>query len=228
VDALHVLETPVVNLTVHGIGPAGHELAPGEEQTWVDVGRFEQVLDAAVGRSDVRLTFDDSNASDLDIALPRLIERGLTAQFFVLVGLLGQPGRLDRDGVRELQRAGMGIGSHGWAHRDWRRLTPEQAHEEITRAHDVLGGIVGQPVSRVAIPFGSYDGRVLARLRRARVARAYTSDGGRTRPGAWLQARNSLHHELDAAWIRTTLEGAAPLPVRARRLAGRVVKRVRR
>ncbi|MBX6722902.1 MAG: polysaccharide deacetylase family protein, partial [Dactylosporangium sp.] len=188
---------PIVNLTVHGIGPPGHELAPGEERTWVDIGQFEQVLDAVVGRPDVRLTFDDGNASDLDIALPRLVERGLTAQFFVLVGLLGTPGRLDRDGVRELQRAGMGIGSHGWAHRDWRRLTAEQAREEIDRAHDVLGEILGQPVSRVAIPFGSYDRRVLARLRRARVTRAYTSDGGRARPGAWLQARTSLWHGLD-------------------------------
>lgn len=225
---LRVVEPSVVTITVHGIGPAGHELAPGEERTWVDVGRFEQVLDAAVGRSDVRLTFDDSNASDLDIALPRLLERGLTAEFFVLAGLLGHPGRLDHDGVRELHRAGMTIGSHGWAHRDWRRLSAEQAHEEITKAHEVLADIVGQPVTRVAIPFGSYDGRVIARLRSARVTRAYTSDGGRARPGAWLQARNSLRHDLDAAWISSVLNGTPSLRQRARRMAARAVKRVRR
>jgi peptidoglycan/xylan/chitin deacetylase (PgdA/CDA1 family) len=225
---LRVGEGSVVTLTVHGIGPAGHELAPGEERTWVDIGQFERVLDAAVGRSDVRITFDDGNASDLEIALPRLLERGLTAEFFVLAGLLGQPGRLDRDGVRELHRAGMRIGSHGWAHRDWRRLTPEQADEEMSKAHDVLGDIVGEPVTRVAIPFGSYDGRVLARLRRARVTRAYTSDGGRARPGSWLQARNSLRNDLDAGWISSVLDGTPTLRTRARRLAAGAAKRVRR
>jgi peptidoglycan/xylan/chitin deacetylase (PgdA/CDA1 family) len=228
VGVLRVVEASVVTLTVHGIGPAGHEFAPGEERTWVGIEQFEQMLDAAVGRSDVQLTFDDGNASDLDVALPRLVERGLTAEFFVLAGLLGQPGRLDRDGVRELHRAGMWIGSHGWAHRDWRRLTPEQADEEITKARDVLSEIVGQPVTRVAIPFGSYDGRVLARLRRARVTRAYTSDGGRARPGSWLHARNSLRHDLDAAWLSSVLDGTPSLRTRARRLAARAVKRVRR
>jgi peptidoglycan/xylan/chitin deacetylase (PgdA/CDA1 family) len=228
VGVLRVVEASVLTLTVHGIGPAGHDLAVGEERTWVGIGQFEQVLDAVVDRSDVRITFDDGNGSDLDIALPRLLERGLTAEFFVLAGLLGHPGRLDRDGVRELHRAGMRIGSHGWAHRDWRRLTPEQAHEEITRAGEVIGEIVGQPITRVAIPFGSYDGRVLARLRRARVTRAYTSDGGRARPGSWLHARNSLRHDLDAAWITSVLDGTPSLRTRGRRLAVRAVKRVRR
>lgn len=226
--ALRVVPNSVVNLTVHGIGPAGHELAPGEGRTWIGTGQFERLLDAAVGRADVRITFDDGNASDVAIALPRLLERGLVAEFFVLVGLLNSPGRLDTDGVRELRKAGMAVGSHGWAHRDWRRLTATQADEEIAKASDVLGDLIGQPVTRVAIPYGSYDGRVLRRLRYARVTQAYTSDGGRARPGSWLQARNSARHDLDAAWIGSVLDGTPPLPARARRVAVRTIKRFRR
>lgn len=226
--AFRVVPDSVVNLTVHGIGPARHEFAPGEDRTWIGVGQFERLLDAAVGRSDVRITFDDGNASDVDIALPRLLERGLAAQFFVLVGLLNRPGRLDTDGVRELQRAGMAVGSHGWAHRDWRRLDAAQADEEIARANDVLGDLVGQPVTRVAIPYGSYDGRVLRRLRDARVTRAYTSDGGRARPGSWLQARSSVRRDLDTAWISSVLDATPSLRIRARQVAARAVKRIRR
>jgi peptidoglycan/xylan/chitin deacetylase (PgdA/CDA1 family) len=225
---LRVVPDWVVNLTVHGIGPAGHQLAPGEDRTWIGTGQFERLLDAVVGRAEVRITFDDGNASDVDIALPRLLERGLTAEFFVLVGLLNQPGRLDVDGVRELRRAGMAVGSHGWAHRDWRRLDAGQAEEEIATANEVLGDLIGQPVTRVAIPYGSYDGRVLRRLRYARVTQAYTSDGGRARPGTWLQARNSVRHDLDAAWVSSVLDGTASLPARARRVAARTVKRFRR
>jgi peptidoglycan/xylan/chitin deacetylase (PgdA/CDA1 family) len=217
----------VVNVTVHGIGPAGRELAPDEHRTWIGIGQFEQMLDAAVERDDVRITFDDGNASDVDIALPRLLERGLTAEFFVLAGLLGQPGRLDTDGIRELVRAGMSIGSHGWAHRDWRRLDASEAAEEIDQAGRILRRLTGQRVSAVAIPYGSYDKCVLDRLRQAKVERAYTSDGGRARTHWWLQPRNTLRHDLDAAGIKYVLNGATPLASRPRRLAARTVKRYR-
>ncbi|MCP2338082.1 polysaccharide deacetylase family protein [Actinomadura rupiterrae] len=217
----------VVNLTVHGIGPRpGRALDPGEDGTWVDVDRFERVLDAVAGRPEVRLTFDDGNASDLEIALPRLLARGLTAEFYVLAGRLGEPGRLTADGVRELAKSGMSIGSHGWAHRDWRRLTSAQVGEELVHAHRVLEDITGEPVTRVAVPFGSYDRHVLRRLQRAAVDRVYTSDGGPSRPDAWLQPRTSLRHDLDDAWIARVLAPPAPA-LRLRRTAARLVKRFR-
>lgn len=217
----------VFNLTVHGVGPAVRELDPGEDGTWVRVDQLECLLDAVAGRTDVRMTFDDGNASDVEIALPRLLDRGLTADFFVLAGLLGTPGRLTADGVRELLRAGMSIGSHGWAHRDWRRIDEAQAREEIAEANRVLGELTGRRVERVAIPFGSYDRHVLRRLRQARVTRVFTSDGGRTRPGSWLQPRTSIRHDLDGAWVDRVVHGRSPLPLRARRAAARTVKRLR-
>jgi peptidoglycan/xylan/chitin deacetylase (PgdA/CDA1 family) len=216
-----------VNLTVHGIGPTQRTLDPGEDTTWVTVEQFEHVLDAVVGRTDVRITFDDGNASDVEIGLPRLLERGLKGEFFVLAGLLGQPGRIDAGGVRELVEAGMHVGSHGWAHRDWRRIDDGQAEEEIAEAGAVISAITGEPVSRVAIPFGSYDRHVLRRLRKADLARVYTSDAGRARPDSWLQARNSLRHDLDEGWTKRVLDGTPSIHVTARRLTARTIKRVR-
>lgn len=220
------MATSVANFIVHGIGTASRQLDPGEDEAWVSVEQFEQLLDTVVGRPDVRITFDDGNASDLEIGLPRLLERGLDAEFFLLAGRLGEPGRIDATGVRELVVSGMAIGSHGWAHRDWRRVDAGTAQQEIHDALRVLTEIAGRPVTRVAIPFGSYDRHVLRRLRQARVDRAYTSDGGRARPHAWLQARNSIHRDLDAGWIRQILD-EAPTLARARRFAARAVKRVR-
>lgn len=216
----------VANFTVHGVGAVDRELAPGEDVTWVSVAQFEQLLDAVVGRPDVRITFDDGNVSDLEIGLPRLLERGLTAEFFVLAGRLGEPGRIDAAGVRELVGAGMAIGSHGWAHRDWRRVDSQTARQEIHGALRALTELAGYRVSRVAIPFGSYDRHVLRRLRQAHVTRAYTSDGGRTRPDSWLQARTSVDRDLDAGWIRRALD-PAPALARARGFAARKAKRVR-
>jgi peptidoglycan/xylan/chitin deacetylase (PgdA/CDA1 family) len=217
----------VVNVLIHGIGPVGRQLDPGEEQVWVSTEQFERLLDAVVERSDVRISFDDGNSSDVEIALPRLVERGLTAEFFLLAGLLGERGRVDHAGIGALLEAGMAIGSHGWSHRDWRRIDSAQAREELDDAHRVLGEITGRPVSRVAIPFGSYDRHVLRLLREAGVTRAYTSDGGRVRPDSWLQARNSLRHDMDAAWIARVLDPDTSLAQRARNGTARTVKRLR-
>jgi peptidoglycan/xylan/chitin deacetylase (PgdA/CDA1 family) len=216
-----------VNLTVHGIGTPIREFDPGEEDVWVTVDQFEELLDAVTGRPGVLLTFDDGNASDLEIALPYLVKHGLTAQFFIAAGLLGEPGRLDRDGVRELVQAGMTIGSHGWAHCDWRRLAPGQEHQELIEAPRLLSELAGTTVSAVSIPFGSYDRHVLRRLRQAGATRVYTSDGGRARPDAWLQARTSLRNTIDSAWIVQALDGVPSVPRRARQIAARTVKRLR-
>lgn len=217
----------IVNLTIHGVGPPTRKLDPDEDQTWLSVAQLEMVLDAAVGRDDVRISFDDGNASDIEYVLPRLLERGLTADFFVLAGLIGRPGRTDHDGLAQLRKAGMPIGSHGWAHRDWRRLDDTQMKQEIDDAHDVLAEVAGAPVSRVAIPFGSYDRHVLRRLRQAGVTNAFTSDGGRSRRDWWLQPRTSLHRGVDASWVTRVLDGRPSLWIRARRHAARTVKSLR-
>lgn len=193
----------------------------------MEIGQFEQALDLAAGRDDVRFTFDDGNESDVTVALPRLLERGMTAEFFVLAGQLDRPGRLDADGVRTLLKAGMTVGSHGWDHRDWRRIGGSQVAQEFSEAHQVIGDLVGGTVDTVAIPFGSYDRHVLRHLRRAGVRRVYSSDGGPARTGAWLQPRNSLHHDVDRAWLEGVLRNRSGLAQRARRVAARAVKRYR-
>jgi peptidoglycan/xylan/chitin deacetylase (PgdA/CDA1 family) len=217
----------IVTLNLHGIGTPVRALEPGEDEVWITVQQLEDVLDSAAGRPDVRLTFDDANESDVEIGLPHLLKRGLTAQFFLCAGLLGRPGRLTRDGVRELVASGMPLGTHGWTHRDWRRLTGPEVIEELVRAPQELAEFTGRPVTEASIPFGSYDRHVLRRLREAGVTRAYTSDGGRARPGTWLQARNSLKRTVDAAWLDQVLDGVPSVPRQARNLAARTVKRFR-
>jgi peptidoglycan/xylan/chitin deacetylase (PgdA/CDA1 family) len=222
----------VVNITVHGVGDPVRPLDDGESRTWITVDQLDVVLDAAEGRPHVRVTFDDGNVSDVEIGLPRLLERGLVARFFVLAGCLGAPGRLNSDGVRELHRAGMSIGSHGWLHRDWRTLDWErpqalEVQQEIVQARRVLSEVVRADVSQVAIPFGAYDRHVLAALRRSGVTRVYSSDGGWARAGSWLQPRNSVHAEDGAAWARRVMASPPSLPRSARQRAARAVKRRR-
>src|SRR5215510_10937302 len=103
----------VINILFHGVGTPQRELEPDEEHYWVSEDRFRSILDELAVISGVRISFDDGNASDAEIALPALLERGLRADFFVLAGRLGATGSLDDDDVRQLARHGMNIGSHG-------------------------------------------------------------------------------------------------------------------
>ncbi|MGZ5321679.1 MAG: polysaccharide deacetylase family protein [Solirubrobacterales bacterium] len=179
----------IINLTFHGIGEPERALEPGEEQVWLDSDQFQSALDSVVGRSDVRITFDDGNASDVEQALPGLRQRGLTATFFIVAGRLGDPGFLDERGVRALAAAGMGIGSHGMRHRSWRQLDKRALEEEHATAKRLLEEVVDRPVTEAACPFGSYDRGVLRSLRRHGYRRAYTSDPGTARLDAWIQSR---------------------------------------
>lgn len=183
----------VLNLTFHGIGAPGRQLDPGEEWVWLSVPHFQSILDRAMNRPDVRLFFDDGNASDVTVALPELLRRNLRAGFFVLGGKLGTPGYLGAPGVRELSHRGMAVGTHGMQHRDWRTLRDEELEAEIADSIRVLQEITGRPVDIAACPFGSYDRRVLRVLRRAGFRTVYTSDHGWASADGWLQARNSIH-----------------------------------
>jgi peptidoglycan/xylan/chitin deacetylase (PgdA/CDA1 family) len=222
-----ILPKPVLVVTVHGIGSPKRALDPGEDRTWLSLDQFDRVLDEIAGRTEVRLTFDDGNESDVELALPRLMERSLTAEFFLLAGRIGQAGSVDGTGLRAIVDAGMSVGSHGWDHVDWRRLSDDTARRELGEAPQALAELTGQPVRRVAVPFGSYDRVVLRRLRSFGVDCVYTSDGGRARPESWLQPRNSLRHDLTPETVRDLVAGRTPLLRRHRRQLAMTVKRWR-
>jgi peptidoglycan/xylan/chitin deacetylase (PgdA/CDA1 family) len=214
-----------VNLTFHGIGEVQRPLDPGEADVWVSRRRFLSVLDTIAGRDDVRITFDDGNASDVAIALPALRSRGLRATFFVVAGRLDTPGFLRRADVASLAAAGMGVGCHGMRHRPWRELDDAELDEELVEAKAVLEEVVRRPLTEAACPFGSYDRRVLRGLRRSGYERVYTSDRGRARADAWLQARTSIGADEPA--VDSLLAAGGPPRTSLSRRAKLVVKRWR-
>jgi peptidoglycan/xylan/chitin deacetylase (PgdA/CDA1 family) len=157
------------------------------------------------------------------VALPELRHRGLAARFFVVADRLDSPGYLTGDEMRELSDAGMAIGSHGFHHSSWRRLGDGELGDDLERARSTLESVLARPVTEASCPFGEYDRRVLRQLRRLGHERVYTSDGGRARAGAWLQARNTV----TAGWEPTAAGFASYERARLLRNAKRVVKRLR-
>jgi peptidoglycan/xylan/chitin deacetylase (PgdA/CDA1 family) len=207
-------------LNFHCIGKPKRELADGEGDVCVGRQQFVEILDAVSGRSEVRLTFDDGNLSDVTEALPELTRRGLRAQFFICPARFGTPDFVDEGDIRELRVAGMSLGSHGMDHVRWRRLKPATIEREIVQAKQVLEDALQAPVETAACPFGEYDRRTLRALRQAGFQRVYTSDGGRASSHDWLVARNTVSRWDSAESVERMLNGSggtAPLVRKAKR-----------
>ncbi|MEV1333418.1 polysaccharide deacetylase family protein [Micromonospora costi] len=217
----------LINICFHGVGEPGRDLEPGEDRYWVDRDAFLAILDEVAAWPATRISFDDGNLSDLSIGLPALVDRDLTADFFVLAGRLGEPGSLDAAGVRELRRHGMTIGTHGMSHRSWRAMDPATVRDELVVARERLAAAAGSPVDLAACPLGRYDRRLLASLRRLDYARVFTSDRRPARPGAWLQPRFSVRRGDTPASLRAEVLARPSRYRRARLAAVGIAKRLR-
>jgi peptidoglycan/xylan/chitin deacetylase (PgdA/CDA1 family) len=214
----------VLNICFHGIGPPRRELEPGEDDYWLESGRFLRILDEIATWPAVQLSFDDANESDAETALPALVERGLTAQFFVIADRLDSTGSLSADQVRGLAAAGMSIGLHGMTHRPWQAMTPQVGKIELLEARQCIEDVAGAPVPEAACPLGRYDRGALAALRQFGYQRVYTSDRRAARRGSWLQPRFSLHRDDTPESLRAGVLTPPGLARRAGQSAKGLVK----
>jgi peptidoglycan/xylan/chitin deacetylase (PgdA/CDA1 family) len=218
-----------VVLCLHGIGAPQRKLEPGEAPYWISEDLFHETVErvsAAAGKVDVQFTFDDGNASDVEIGGIALARAGRRAEMFLLSDRIDSPGSVGRAGIAELLRQGHCIGSHGAAHRDWTALSQDEVPREIRDPKRILAGITGQPVEAAAIPFGRYDRKVLARLAEVGFTRIYSSDGGPWRQGQRPVPRTSLTNTMTGGDIDRILHGPDPLARRLRRKAARAYKRL--
>jgi peptidoglycan/xylan/chitin deacetylase (PgdA/CDA1 family) len=215
-----------VILNFHGVGRPARALEPGEAPYWIDADRFREIVDLvrAVPRR-VGITFDDGNASDLEICAPILARHGLSARIFVLAGRIGADGSLSAADLVRLGEMGFGIGSHGHGHVDWRGLDAGGEARELVTARETIAAACGRPVRDAAIPFGLYDRGVIARLRRHGYERVYTSDGGPAGHG-FLVPRTSVRSDMTLESIRAILRGREPPARRLRRRAAMLRKRL--
>jgi len=192
----------------HGIGDPWPVVPEHEKPYWCPSALWPSMVDAIARLAEhtelpIEISFDDGNLSDYEQALPALLQRGLRATFFVLAGRIGQREYLSPDHILALREAGMGIGSHGWGHVDLRRTTDAQLAQEADASRERLSEVTGEPIDCFAIPFGSYDRRVLRNLRSYRTV--YTSDARRAPRSGWLLPR----HTYTQGWTPDTVRRLA-------------------
>jgi peptidoglycan/xylan/chitin deacetylase (PgdA/CDA1 family) len=127
------------------------------------------------------LTFDDGYRSIREIALPWLRRFGYPAVLFVPTDYIGRCNTFDEgtepeeaicdwDDLRELERCGVSIQSHGASHRPLSQLDSEEQWQELVRSKAQLEAGLGGPVHLFSYPYG--DGGVNTRAMSQAVKRA--------------------------------------------------------
>jgi peptidoglycan/xylan/chitin deacetylase (PgdA/CDA1 family) len=82
------------------------------------------------------------------------------------------------DQLREMESAGIEIGSHTVTHPVLTRVTPDRLHRELTQSRSRLEDQLGHPVTSFCYPNGAYDRTVRDAVARAGYRLAVTSDDG--------------------------------------------------
>jgi hypothetical protein len=112
-------------------------------------------------------------------------------------------------------------------HFDWRTLEPKMLHVEVDGARHRIEDVCGRAITKVGIPFGSYDRHVLKQLRAERLDCVYTSDGGLARSDAWLKPRQTICSDVSEADMKFLITRYANPAARLRYYATRIYKRLR-
>ena len=140
----------------------------------------------------ILLTFDDGHKSMREVALPILQRFGFPAVCFVPTDHIGTLCEFDKDvepaepicdwdDLRELDRCGIDIQSHGASHHWLSLLNHEQMEREFVQSKEVLEAGLGKPVETLAFPYsdsGKDDKAVDAALQQAGYRAAFLCGGG--------------------------------------------------
>lgn len=128
---------------------------------------------------DVVITFDDGHISNYDLAMPLLVERGLSAYIFVTGEFVAKRAHFcTPTHLEQMAQGGMEIGSHGMTHQFFDDLNDEQAECELRQSMEQLSDQCGQAIKSISYPGGRYNKRTLEISRSAGYAQLFGSDVG--------------------------------------------------
>jgi peptidoglycan/xylan/chitin deacetylase (PgdA/CDA1 family) len=161
----------------------------------IHVVALSALVDALEGRSTlpahaVVITFDDGHEDQYVNAVPVLKKLRFTAAFFPFTHAMDRNAHyFTWSQLRELQQAGMIIGSHTSLHIRMDKVhDPKVMREEVSGSRDLMRRKLGSDAEFFSYPFGalSANGEAAVRAAGYRAARAYVG-------GPWNSARDIMH-----------------------------------
>lgn len=151
------------------------------------------------------LTFDDGNLSDYTIALPVLHEYRAKATFFIISDMIGKKNYLTWDMVKEINIAGMEIGSHSHTHQNLTKIKIKDATYEIEKSKDIIEDKIGCSIQGFSFPYGYYNSHLIDKVYAANYSYCCTSKHGVVK-GFREIPRNSINRNMTKYQIMKTLK----------------------
>ena len=233
-------------LMYHDIAPGAVSSGGGPEWFAVPLAAFARHLDLIreagyLGCSIARalehdgpclaISFDDGVRSHYEHAFPALVERGMTATFFIITDWVGRPGYATWSELREMRKAGMSIQSHTRSHPFLSELDGGALSEELVGSKATLDDGLGQETDQLALPGGDAPrGRLRGLIAEAgyRVVATsrWGSNGQDTAEDVKLIRRCTVAGDPGEEYFRRVLHGD-PSISRRRQLRERVLGGIR-
>src|SRR5215831_5166212 len=176
-------------LTYHSIDSSGSPISVGVESfashvRWLASGRVSvttvtELLSLPDSADAGPITVDDGFENLADVAVPLLVDHGLTATVFIVADHAGgtnEWGRapepdipvlplLDWAGIGRIAEQGICIGAHAQSHRRLSQLTRDELVEEIVGSGEIIERQIGRRAEGFAYPYGSVSDDAAALVR---------------------------------------------------------------
>lgn len=191
----------------------------------VDETVFEQHLSYLDSSGEgVEFTFDDGEENNYVKAFPLLKKFQFTGRFFCIVDRIGTQGYCQWSQLKEMQAAGMMIGSHGLTHQILTRLNRDDLIFELKESKRILESHLDCEIDSISIPRGFYNEQVIKVALACGYRRIYVSENNGYLPEGCF-ARIAVQTNWNVARIKMALEGRQPIKDACLRFMIRTIKK---
>lgn len=126
------------------------------------------------------LTFDDGYDNHYYNVYHLLKKYNFKGSFYIITSLIGQPGRLNQQQIKEMANNGMEFGSHSINHPDFSQLNEQEIDNELYRSKLSIEKIINKEIYSFCYPAGKYDSRSFDLLKKEGYLLALTVNSGTT------------------------------------------------
>lgn len=127
--------------------------------------------------NEIMVCFDDGWAGIYE-SRDFFIEQGIHPTIFIAVDLIGKPGYLTLDQIREMQNLGFRFEGHTWSHEDLTTFDDNDLWHEVKESKEELSRLLGEEVTAICYPKGRFSDKVYKACLKAGYNKQYSSISG--------------------------------------------------
>lgn len=125
----------------------------------------------------IMICFDDGWAGIYEVK-SFFSEIGVFPTIFIAVDLIGKPGYLTLEEIKEMQDVGFHFEGHSWSHRDLTTFDEKELEHEIIDSKKELSKMLGKEIEAICFPQGRFSDNVLRCCVNAGYSKLYSSITG--------------------------------------------------